>query len=54
MRRLIEDRRIVALLGGFKFFFELPISLLLGLVTNVDLVASRVCVDIIGFPSQNT
>jgi hypothetical protein len=38
------------LLGDFKLFFELPISLILGLVTNVDLVASRVRVDVIGFP----
>ena len=38
------------MLGGFKFFFELPISLILGLVTNVDLVARRIRVDVIGFP----
>src|ERR1700730_7330752 len=44
------DRRIVALLGDFKLFFELPISLILRLVANVDLVASRVHVDVIGLP----
>ena len=38
------------MLGDFKLFFELPISLILGLVTNVDLVAIRVRVDVIGFP----
>ena len=38
------------MLGDFKLFFELPISLILGLVTNVDPVASRVRVDVRGFP----
>ena len=44
-------------LGGFKTFLglliglaELLISLILGLVTNVDLVVSRVRVDVIGLP----
>jgi hypothetical protein len=45
------DRRTVALLGNFKSFFELPISLILGLVANIDLVASRVHVDVIGLPT---
>ena len=38
------------MLGGLKLFFELPISLILRLVANVDLVKSRVHVDVIGFP----
>lgn len=38
------------MLGDFKLFFELPISLILGLIANVDLLASRVHVDVIGLP----
>ena len=44
------DRRIVALLGGFKFFLELPIPFILRRVTDVDLVASRIRVEVVGFP----
>jgi hypothetical protein len=39
------------LLGGFKFSFELSISLILGLLTNVDLVASRIRISVIAFPA---
>ena len=46
---LIVNRRVVALLGGFKFSFELSISLILGLLTNVDLVASRIRISVIAF-----
>jgi hypothetical protein len=48
---LIVNRRVVALLGGFKFSFELSISLILGLLTNVDLVASRIRISVIAFPA---
>jgi hypothetical protein len=47
---LIVNRWVVALLGSFKFSLELSISLILGLVTNVDQVASRVRISVIAFP----
>jgi hypothetical protein len=44
------DRRTIALLGYFKLFFELPISLIMGLVADIDQLASRIHIDVISLP----